>query len=83
MFDPKKWRYAKNMTVSQFCDYLLENVPPDALFYVCGDEHVYMHLEEDGSVFSVDNCSLSDLEEYADYEVIELELKNNDELKEE
>lgn len=78
MFDPKKWRFAKNITVSQFCDYLLENVPGDALFYVCGDNYVYMHQEEDGSVFSVDNCSLSDLEEYDNYDVIELEDKINE-----
>ena len=37
-----------------------------------------MHQEEDGSVFSVDNCSLSDLEEYDNYDVIELEDKINE-----
>ena len=31
---------------------------------VCDDGQIYMHLEKDGSVFSVDNCSLSDLPEY-------------------
>ena len=32
-----------------------------------------MHRETDGSIFSVDNCSLSDMKEYEDYEVKELE----------
>ena len=34
---------------------------------VCGSGQIYMHLEKDGSVFSVDNCSLSDLPEYKEY----------------
>ena len=45
---------------------------------MCGDSHVYMHMESDGSVFSVDNCSLSDLEEYEEYEVRELEAIQNE-----
>ena len=73
MFDPKHWVHAENITVQQFCDYLMENVPGDALFNVCGDSQVYMHMETDGSVFSVDDNSLSDMEEYEDYEVRELE----------
>jgi len=73
MFSPTHWVHGKNMTVKQFCDYLRQHVPEDAIFCVCGDSQVYMHLETDGSVFSVDDCSLSDLEEYEDFEVRELE----------
>ena len=72
-FSPTHWVYGENITVKQFCDYLQQRIPEDAIFYVCGDSQVYMHLEEDGSVSSVDDCSLSDMEEYEDYEVRELE----------
>lgn len=73
MFSPTHWVHCENITVKQFCEYLQMNVPEDALFFVCGDNQVYMHMETDGSVFSVDDCSLSDLEEYEDYEVREVE----------
>lgn len=39
---------------------------------VCGNDQIYMHLEKDGSIFSVDDCSLSDLPEYENCEAIEL-----------
>lgn len=73
MFNPKQWIHCENITVKQFIEYLQEHVPEDALFFVCGDSQVYMHMESDGSIFSVDDCSLSDLEEYENYEVRELE----------
>ena len=87
MFDPKHWIHAENITVGEFCNYLMANVPTDAILCFCslanvptgkilwvrGDSQVYMHLEADGSTFSVDYSSLSDLDEYADYEVRELE----------
>jgi len=73
MFSPTHWVHGENITVKQFCDYLQQYVPEDAIFCVCGDSQVYMHLETDGRVFSVDCSSLSDLEEYEDYEVRELE----------
>lgn len=67
MFDPKYWKYCKGITVKQFCNYLQENIPPDALMNVCGDDQIYMHMEKDGSAFFVDDCSLSDLPEYEEY----------------
>lgn len=73
MFDPKHWIHAENITVERFCDYLMANVPAEAILCVCGDSQVYMHMETDGRFFSVDYSSLSDLEEYEDYEVRELE----------
>lgn len=72
MYDVKYWKHCEGITVKQFCDYLQKNIPPDAIMNVCGDNQVYMHLENDGSVFSVDDCSLSDLPEYKDCEVGEL-----------
>lgn len=73
MFEPKQWKHVENITVKDFCEYLQKNIPEDALLYVCGNNHVYMHMESDKSIFSVDDNSLSDLPEYKGYEVQELE----------
>ncbi len=73
MFEPKQWKHVENITVKDFCEYLQKNIPRDALLYVCGNNHVYMHMESDKSIFSVDDNSLSDLPEYEGYEVQELE----------
>lgn len=72
MFDPKYWRHCENVTVKQFCEYLQKNIPGEAVLYVCGDNQVYMHMEADGSAFSIDDSSLSDLAEYEDSEMLEL-----------
>lgn len=69
MYNPKFWKHCENITVKQFCDYIRKNVPEDAALHVCGDNHLYMHLEADGSVFSVDDNSLSDLPEYEGWDV--------------
>lgn len=74
MFHPKYWKHCENITVKQFCDYLQNNVPGNAQLFVCGDNQVYMHMETDGSVFSIDDNSLSDLPEYENFEVQELEV---------
>ena len=64
MYDPKYWKRSNGITVKQFCDYLREHIPPDAVMNVCGSDKIYIHLEKDGSMFSVDDCSLSDSPEY-------------------
>mgnify|MGYP003297337155 CR=1 FL=1 len=74
MFEPKCWKHCENITVKQFCDYLKNNVPGDALLFVCGSEHMYIHMEADGSVVSIDDNSLSDLPEYEESELQELEV---------
>ena len=43
--------------------FLLENCP-DAKVAVLGDPNVYIHVEEDRSVVSFDDNSMSDLTEY-------------------
>lgn len=68
MLDRKYWKRGENITVKQMCEFMLENIPGDAIFCVCGDSQVYTHLEEDGSYFTVDNSALSDLAEYEEYE---------------
>ena len=67
MYDPRYWKRCEGITVKQFCEYLMENIPPDALMNVCGNDQIYMHLEKDGSMFSMDYCSLSDLPEYEEH----------------
>ena len=78
MFNPEQWVHCENITVKQFIEYLQKYVPEDAVFFVCGDSQAYMPMESDGSVFSVDDCSLSDLEEYEDCEFRELKVKRDE-----
>lgn len=39
----------------QFCEYLLANIQSDAVMDVCDDNQMYVHLEKDGNMFSVDD----------------------------
>ena len=39
MYDIEKRCSAMNITVGDFCKYLLENVPADAIFHVGGISH--------------------------------------------
>lgn len=64
MYDPKHWKHGINITVGEFYSYLGRNVPADAVIHICGSNQVYLHLSEDGTVFSVDYDSLSELPEY-------------------
>lgn len=77
MFGGKQWKYGDNITVGELCSYLKENVPADALFCVCGSERIYFHMEKDKRIFSVDDCSLSDMEEYSGYNVQEMLRKDD------
>ncbi len=72
MFDKNYWKYGDNITVGEICNYLKENIPTEATFCVCGSNRIYLHMEEDKSVFSVDDCSLSDMGEYSGYDAEEL-----------
>lgn len=51
MFDEKQWKYGDDITVGEFCDHLKDNVPADGTFCVCGSNRIYLHMEEDKSVF--------------------------------
>lgn len=72
MYNPEFWKHCENVTVGQFCEYLQNNIPPDAIICVCGSGNIYMHLEEGGGVYSVDDSSLSDLPEYENHDAGEL-----------
>lgn len=72
MFDCRARKFTRNITVLQLCTYLMEHVPSNAVVHICGDNYIYFHQEEDGSVFCLDNNSLSDLPEYDGCEPEEL-----------
>ena len=67
MYDIEKRRSAVNITVGDFCKYLLENVPADAVFHVGGISHFYLHIDSGSHAVSVDDSDLSGDEDYADY----------------
>ena len=73
MYDIQKRRSAMNITVGDFCRYLLENVPVDATFHVGGMSHFYLHVDSGNQVVSVDDRDLSSNEDYADYEYYPIE----------
>lgn len=63
-YDPKYWKNGVNVTVGQFCDYVRENIPPNAVLHICGNNNVNVHYLPEGNIFSVDYDALSDLPEY-------------------
>lgn len=68
MYDIEKRRLATNITVGDFCKYLLENVSVDAVFHVGGMSQFYLHVDRRNRAVSVDESDLSDDDDYADYE---------------
>lgn len=68
MYDIEKRRFAADITVGEFCRYLLDNVPVDAVFHVVGMSHFYLHVDSKNQTVSVDDCNLSGEEDYADYD---------------
>ena len=63
-YDPKYWKHGNNITVEQFCRYVMQQIPRDAVFYVCGNSSINLHFSPEGNIFSIDCDSLSDLPEY-------------------
>lgn len=68
MYRPDARKEVQGITVFQLCAYLIENVSVDAIVHVCGEDIFYIHVEEDGSVISMDDNSLSDMPEYDESE---------------
>jgi DNA polymerase III sliding clamp (beta) subunit (PCNA family) len=68
MYDVKQWKEATGVTVGELCRYMKENIPPEAVFHVCGSDHIYLHMDMDKTAFSVDFEPLSELPEYEDGE---------------
>ena len=63
-YDSKYWKHGSNITVEQFCSYVMQQIPKDAVFYVCGSSSISLHFSLNSNIFSVDCDSLSDLPEY-------------------
>ena len=72
MYNPKYWKHGINITVQQFCEYLMDNVPLDAVMCVCGDSQIFMHLDEDEGLFSIDYDPLYYQPEYEGHAVEEI-----------
>lgn len=73
MYDIKKRIALEEVTVSKMIS-ALNTLPKDALFCCCGTPFAYIHIEEDGSVVSIDHSDLGDHywyhlgDEYLEYE---------------
>ena len=74
-YNPKFWKHGENVTAGEFCEYVKANIPSNAILHVCGNSQVYLHLSADRKVLSLDDCALSDLDEYMNCEVGKLETK--------
>ena len=59
MYDSKQFSSYSELTVGQLVE-ILNGLPQDAEFVLCGDDHFYIHVESDGSVVNLDNNSLED-----------------------
>ena len=70
-FDSVFWKHGENVTAEEFCEYVKENISPDAILHVCGSSEIYLHFSADRKVFSLDDCALSDLPEYERCEAVE------------
>jgi len=64
MYDADMWVGCKELTSRQLMEYLILKTNPDTRICICGSGNVYLHLTGDKSVMSLDNDSLSELDEY-------------------
>lgn len=53
MYDIKKLVCGNHVTVEEVIEQL-KKLPGDAVFTCCGDERMFIHVEEDGSVVTID-----------------------------
>lgn len=54
MYDIKRLVHGNHVTVGEVIEQL-EKLPRNAVFTCCGDEYLFIHVEEDGSVVTLDN----------------------------
>ena len=71
-YDSKYWKHGSSITVEQFCSYVMQQIPKDAVFYVCGNSSINLHFSPEGNIFSIDCDSLSDLPEYEECSIGEI-----------
>lgn len=46
-YDSKYWKHGNNITVEQFCKYVMQQIIKDAVFYVCGNSSISLHFSSD------------------------------------
>lgn len=65
MYDIKKLVHGNHVTVEEVIEQL-KKLPQKAVFTCCGDEYLFIHVEEDGSVVTLDNEILCEVGAYPD-----------------
>ena len=64
MYDAAKFRIAVNPTWGDLKALMKEmGVSDDTAVVLCGDNHYYVHVEEDGSIVNFDNDDLAEVYE--------------------
>lgn len=64
MYDLEKRKMMLDVTVGEFCEYLLQNISKDAVFHVGGVSCFYVHVDKYNTAVSVDDSDLGS--EYAE-----------------
>jgi len=77
MYDIKRLVHGNHVTVGEVIEQL-EKLPKDAEFTCCGDEYLFIHVEEDNSVVTLDNEILCEVGAYPE-EVLDV-FPNDDEV---
>ena len=77
MYDIKKLVHGNHVTVEEVIEQL-KKLPQKAVFTCCGDEYLFIHVEEDGSVVTLDNEILCETGAYPE-EVLDV-FPNDDEV---
>ena len=52
-YDSKYWKHGSNITVEQFCSYVMQQIPKDAVFYVCGSSSISLHFSLNSNIFLI------------------------------
>lgn len=59
MYDLSKLVHGNHVSVAEVIEQL-QKLPQNAVFTCCGEEYLFIHVEEDGSVVTIDTESLAD-----------------------
>lgn len=66
MYDINKRTEMLSITVSELINEL-SKLPTDATVTCCGDDHIWLHIEDDDSSVCIDTCELDTIyHEYAE-----------------
>lgn len=63
MYDKSRRKHLTQPTVGELKQHL-EGLPDDTLVYICGDNEVFLHFEENNSEINLDTEDLDESEAY-------------------